>query len=135
MALESTGGSTFWWHFRKHDQVSEKAIAAILGNAEVNDEKLQKVITSVESLMNSRPLTKPSDDPNDETVFTPNHFLIAVKYKLNSDLCNVNRWLRANKLTLNNEKTKFMLIALKRKLYQIPKDSASETKGSSRRYN
>ena len=43
-----------------------------------------------------------------------------IEYKLNSDLCNVNRWLRANKLTLNNEKTKFMLIASKRKLNQIP---------------
>jgi hypothetical protein len=43
-----------------------------------------------------------------------------IEYKLNSDLCNVNRWLRENKLTLNNEKNKFMLIASKRKLNQIP---------------
>ncbi len=43
-----------------------------------------------------------------------------IEHKLNSDLCNVNRWLRANKLTLNNRKTKFMLIASKRKLNQIP---------------
>ena len=42
-----------------------------------------------------------------------------IENKLNSDLCNVNRWLKANKLTLNNKKTKFMLIASKRKLNQI----------------
>jgi hypothetical protein len=79
-------GPHFGGVFESMIKSAKRAIAAILGNAEVNDEKLQKGITSVESLMNSRPLTKPSDDPNDETVFTPNHFLIAVKYKLNSDL-------------------------------------------------
>ena len=30
----------------------------------------------MESLLNSRPLTTVSDDPNDEPVLTPNHFLI-----------------------------------------------------------
>ena len=43
-----------------------------------------------------------------------------IGHKLNSDLYNGNRWLGANKLTLNSGKTKFMLIASKRKLNQIP---------------
>ena len=69
-------GPHFGGVFESMIKSAKRAIAAILGNAEVNDEELQTVITGVESLMNSRPLTKPSDDPNDETVLTPNHFLI-----------------------------------------------------------
>ena len=33
-----------------------------------------------------------------------------IDYKLNQDLDNVNKWLIANKLTLNQSKTEFMLI-------------------------
>ncbi|CAB4012465.1 Hypothetical predicted protein, partial [Paramuricea clavata] len=55
---------------------AKQAIAAVLPNADVNDEELQTVFTGVESLLNSRPLTTISDDPNDELVLTPNHFLI-----------------------------------------------------------
>ena len=43
-----------------------------------------------------------------------------IEHKLNTDLCNVNRWLNANKLTLNTKKTKLMLIASKRKITGIP---------------
>ena len=55
---------------------AKRAIAAVLPNANVNDEELQTIFTGVESLLNSRPLTTISDDPNDELVLTPNHFLI-----------------------------------------------------------
>ena len=34
------------------------------------------VFTGVESLLNSRPLTVTGNDPNDEPILTPNHFLI-----------------------------------------------------------
>ena len=34
------------------------------------------VFTRVESLLNSRPVTVTGNDPNDEPVLTPNHFLI-----------------------------------------------------------
>jgi hypothetical protein len=40
----------------------------------------------------------------------------------NSDLRNLSEWLEANKLTLNTEKNKSMLIASKRKLNQIPEN-------------
>ena len=33
-----------------------------------------------------------------------------IESKLNFDLDNVHKWLTANKLTLNEEKTEFMLI-------------------------
>ena len=55
---------------------AKHAIAAVLPNADVNDEELQTAFQGVESLLNSRPLTTISDDPNDEPVLTPNHFLI-----------------------------------------------------------
>ena len=36
-----------------------------------------------------------------------------IEIKPNQELENVHRWLTANKLTLNNEKTEFMLIGSK----------------------
>ena len=39
-----------------------------------------------------------------------------IDYKLNQDLDNVNKWLIANKLTLNQSKTEFMLIGSRQKL-------------------
>ena len=55
---------------------AKRAIFAVLGDAEVNDEELETIFIGVESLLNSRPLTAVSDDPNDDRVLTPNHFLI-----------------------------------------------------------
>ena len=54
---------------------TKKAISAILGNADINDEELTKAIIGAESLINSRPLTYQSSDPEDNTPLTPNHFL------------------------------------------------------------
>ena len=62
--------------FERMIQSAKRGIQGILGNAEVNDEELGTVIVGVESLLNSRPLTHVSGDPNDEPVLTPNHFLI-----------------------------------------------------------
>ena len=63
--------------FERMIKAAKRAIKAILGNAEVNDEELETTIIGVESLINSRPLlTRVSGDPNDEPVLTPNHFLI-----------------------------------------------------------
>ena len=53
-----------------------RAVNAVLGNADITDEELQTVFTGVEGLMNSRPLTQLSSDPNDEPVLTPYHFLV-----------------------------------------------------------
>ena len=55
---------------------AKQAIFAALGDAEVNDEELETIFIGVESLLNWRPLTAVSDDPNDKCVLTPNHFLI-----------------------------------------------------------
>ena len=62
--------------FERMIKAAKHAIKAILGNAEVNDEELETTIIGVESLINSRPLTQVSGDPNDDPVLTTNHFLM-----------------------------------------------------------
>ena len=56
-------------------KAAKRAILAILGNADVNDEELMTAFTEAESLVNSRPLTYQSANPEDDTPLTPNHFL------------------------------------------------------------
>ena len=56
-------------------KAAKKAIRAILGDADVNDEELMTSFTGVEALMNSRPLTYQSANLKDVTPLTPNHFL------------------------------------------------------------
>ena len=85
---------------------AKRAILAVLGDAEVNDEELETIFIGVESLLNSRPLTAVSDDPNDDRVLTPNNFLIG---KMGADFVPEsvdtlpfnpkNRWRRLQELT------------------------------------
>ena len=62
---------------------SKRAFYTILKDADITYEELETTFIGVEILMNSRPLTTPSDDPNDEPVLTPNHFLVG---KIDSDV-------------------------------------------------
>lgn len=55
---------------------AKKAIKAILGDADVTDEELHTAICGVERLLNSRPITYVSSDPNDPSPLTPRHFLV-----------------------------------------------------------
>ena len=54
---------------------AKKAIAAILTNADVNDEELLTAFAGAEAWINSRPLTYQTADPSDNVPLTPNHFL------------------------------------------------------------
>ena len=85
---------------------AKRAIFAVLGDAEVNDEELETIFIGVESLLNSRPLTAVSDDPNDDRVLTPNHFLIGqiggdfVPESVDTEPFNPRkRWRRLQELT------------------------------------
>lgn len=68
------GAPNFAGVFESTIKSVKRAIYAVLGQTNVNDEELQTVFTGVGSLLNSRPSTTVS--VNDELVLTPNHFLI-----------------------------------------------------------
>ena len=54
---------------------AKRAIYANLGNADITDEELMTAFTGAEALLNSRPLTYQSANPEDDVPLTPNHFL------------------------------------------------------------
>ena len=55
----------------------------LLGQQRLDDESLVTLMTVVEGVINNRPITKLSDDPNDATPLTPNHLLL---YRSGPDL-------------------------------------------------
>ena len=57
-------------------QSCKKVRIAILDNRSLNDEVLSTTMCLVEQTLNARPLTAVSDDPEDMTALTPNHFLL-----------------------------------------------------------
>ena len=56
-------------------KAAKRAILAIPGNADVNDEELITAFTEAESLINSRPSTYQSANPEYNIPLTSNHFL------------------------------------------------------------
>ena len=46
-----------------------------MGNSDVTDEELTTAFTGAEALINSRPLTYQSANPQDDVPLTPNHLL------------------------------------------------------------
>ncbi|XP_071491771.1 uncharacterized protein [Diadema antillarum] len=53
-----------------------KILGSLLGQQTVNDEVLSTVLVEVEGILNSRPLTQLSMDPQDNEPLTPNHLLL-----------------------------------------------------------
>jgi hypothetical protein len=56
-------------------KAAKRAVYAILGSADVTDEELSTAFIGAEALLNSRPLTYQSANPQDITPLTPSHFL------------------------------------------------------------
>ena len=56
-------------------KAAKKAIRAVLGNATITDEELLSAVVGVEDLLNSRPITYQTANPDDAVPLTPNHFL------------------------------------------------------------
>ena len=61
--------------FETMTKAAKRAVMAILGNADVTDEELMTAFTGAEALINSRPLTYQSADPEDDIPLTPNHLI------------------------------------------------------------
>lgn len=73
-------------------------LTRIVGQAHLTFEELQTVLSEIEAILNSRPITPLSEDPNDLSYLSPGHFLVGTA--LNSFPCrdfseiNENRLLR-----------------------------------------
>ena len=61
---------------------------------------------------------------DDTQIATASHDIEVITETLNSDLNNVASWLSANKLTLNNSKTEYMIIGSKKSLGPVTSDPA-----------
>lgn len=68
-----------------------------MGNAHLTFEEMQTTLCEVEAILNSRPLTQLSEDPNDFTFLTPGHFLVGTA--LNSFPCRDIQDINENRLT------------------------------------
>ena len=55
---------------------AKRALTSVMGRADLHDEELLTAFVEAEGMLNSRPLAALSDDPQDEAVLTPNHFLV-----------------------------------------------------------
>jgi len=77
----------------------------VAGTALLNCDEMETLLTQIEAVLNSRPLTSLSSDPNDNTCLTPAHFLIGDSFTapMEPTLLDVkenrlSRWQRVKQL-------------------------------------
>ena len=68
--------------------------------------------------------SKPDMFADDTQIATGSHDIEVITETPNSDRNNVASWLSANKLTLNNNKTEYMIIGSKKRLGLVTSDPA-----------
>ena len=57
-------------------QTAKKTLLIILGSQQPKAETFQTIVTELEGILNSRPITYVSSDNNDEDAITPNYFIL-----------------------------------------------------------
>ena len=57
-------------------QITRKHLKTVAGDGLLSDVELRTLLAEVESIVNNRPITAVSDDPDDCSALTPNHFLL-----------------------------------------------------------
>ena len=73
----------------------------------------------INDLPNCLPTTEASMFADDTNLRCNGKSSVDVEQKINIDLDNVNKWLISNKLTLNTEKTEYMIIGSQNRLNNI----------------
>lgn len=71
-------------------------MSRIVGQAHLTYEEMQTVLSEIEAILNSRPITPLSEDPNDLLCLTPGHFLVGTA--LNSFPCDDISDIKENRL-------------------------------------
>ena len=92
-------GSRFGGIWERCIQTARKILQALLREQVTDDESLSTIMCEVESIINSRPITVVSSDPNDLEPLTPNRLLL-LKSKVSlppglfrkEDLLSRRRW-------------------------------------------
>jgi Family of unknown function (DUF5641) len=85
-------------------KAAKRAVYAVLGNADVTDEALMSALIGAEALLNSRPLTYQSANPQDIVPLAPSHFLHgeqggrAATTSIDEDKHPRKRWRRVQEL-------------------------------------
>ena len=84
----------------------KRALKAVLKDTCVTESVLRTTLTEVENVVNSRPLTHNSSDPNDLSAITPNHFLHGVCSAVvppdqchENEICSRKRWRQSQVLS------------------------------------
>ena len=77
-------------------QIHKKALRIVTHYRPMYEDSISTFITEIESVLNSRPLTSVTDDPNNNNVLTPNHSILgrqSLPFTLNDDkIVNRTRW-------------------------------------------
>lgn len=69
------GGSHYGGVWERVIRMIKKILSSILHQQTLDDEGFHTVLCEIEAILNDRPITKLSDDPNDLEPLTPNHLL------------------------------------------------------------
>ena len=84
----------------------------------------------INDLPNCLSVSQPRMYADDTQLTYADNDICSIEASLNQDLSNINRWLIANKLTLNMTKTEFMLIGSRKKLSSLAVLPALEINGT-----